>query len=98
MALFWEFFSFELKFRFKSLSTYMYFLLWLMFSFFCVASESFGPIGGGNGKVALNSAYANTLDNIFAAKALDTASQLLIQAAIVIVAVSIDSLARLARR
>jgi ribose transport system permease protein len=39
-----------------------------------------------------------TLDNIFAAKALDTASQLLIQAAIVIVAVSIDSLARLARR
>src|SRR5580693_7782752 len=66
MALFWEFFTFELKFRFKSLSTYMYFLLWLMFSFFCVASESFGPIGGGNGKVVLNSAYANTLDNLFA--------------------------------
>ena len=66
MALFWEFFTFELKFRFKSLSTYMYFLLWLMFSFFCVASESFGPIGSGNGKVALNSAYANTLDNLFA--------------------------------
>lgn len=39
-----------------------------------------------------------TLDNIFAAKALDTASQLLIQAAIVIIAVSIDSLARLTRR
>ncbi len=37
-----------------------------MFSFFCVASESFGPIGGGNGKVVLNSAYANTLDNLFA--------------------------------
>ena len=33
MALFWEFFTFELKFRFKSLSTYMYFLLWLAFSF-----------------------------------------------------------------
>ncbi len=66
MALFWEFFTFELKFRFKSLSTYMYFLLWLMFSFFCVASESFGPIGSGNGKVVLNSAYANTLDNLFA--------------------------------
>jgi len=66
MALFWEFFTFELKFRFKSLSTYMYFLLWLMFSFFCVASESFGPIGSGNGKVVLNSAYANTLDDLFA--------------------------------
>src|ERR1700752_3222893 len=66
MALFWEFFTFELKFRFKSLSTYMYFLLWLMFSFFCVASESFGPIGSGNGKVVLNSAFANTLDNFFA--------------------------------
>lgn len=39
-----------------------------------------------------------TLDNIFAAKAMSSASQLLIQAAIVIVAVSIDSLARLTRR
>lgn len=28
MKLFWEFFSFELKFRFKSLSTYVYFVLW----------------------------------------------------------------------
>ena len=32
MALFWEFFTFELRFRFKSLSTYMYFLVWIMFS------------------------------------------------------------------
>ena len=31
MALFWEFFTFELKFRFKSLSTYVYFALWLRF-------------------------------------------------------------------
>ena len=66
MALFWEFFTFELKFRFKSLSTYVYFLLWFAFSFFCVASESFGPIGGGNGKILLNSAFANTLDNFLA--------------------------------
>src|ERR1019366_6179208 len=49
MALFWEFFTFELRFRFKSLSTYMYFLLWLAFSFLNVASESFGPLGNGNG-------------------------------------------------
>ena len=67
MPLFWEFFTFELRFRFKSLSTYMYFLLWLVFSFLCVASESFGPIGSGNGKIVLNSAFANAFDNIFAA-------------------------------
>jgi ABC-2 type transport system permease protein len=66
MALFWEFFTFELKFRFKSLSTYMYFLLWLAFSFFCVASESFGPVGSGNGKVLLNGPYANVLNDIWA--------------------------------
>ena len=66
MVLFWEFFTFELKFRFKSLSTYMYFLGWTAFSFLCVASESFGPVGGGNGKVLLNGPYANTLNNVFA--------------------------------
>jgi ABC-2 type transport system permease protein len=48
MALFWEFFTFELKFRFKSLSTYVYFLLWLTFSFLRVASEIFVPIGNSN--------------------------------------------------
>jgi ABC-2 type transport system permease protein len=66
MALFWEFFTFELKFRFKSISTYAYFLLWLVFSFLCVASESFGPVGSGNGKVLLNGPYANTLNDIWA--------------------------------
>jgi len=55
MRLFWEFFSFELKFRFKSLSTYVYFLLWLTYSFLSVASESFGPVGASNGRVLLNS-------------------------------------------
>jgi len=65
MSLFWEFFTFELKFRFKSLSTYVYFGLWLFFSFLCVASESFGPIGSSNGKVLLNGAYANTFNDIF---------------------------------
>jgi len=64
MTLFWEFFTFELKFRFKSLSTYVYFLLWLTFSFLLVASESFGPLGNSNGKVLLNSAYANTFNDI----------------------------------
>jgi hypothetical protein len=67
MALFWEFFTFELKFRFKSLSTYVYFVLWLVFSFLCVASESFGPIGNGNGKILLNGPYGNTVNDLGAA-------------------------------
>jgi ABC-type transport system involved in multi-copper enzyme maturation permease subunit len=66
MALFWEFFTFELKFRFKSISTYAYFGLWLFFSFLCVASESFGPVGGSNGKVLLNGGFANTLNDMYA--------------------------------
>ncbi|HET6181050.1 MAG TPA: M1 family aminopeptidase [Candidatus Sulfotelmatobacter sp.] len=64
MALFWEFFTFEIKFRFKSISTYAYFLIWLTFSFLCVASESFGPIGNSNGKVLLNTAYSNAFNDI----------------------------------
>lgn len=64
MALFWEFFTFELKFRFKSISTYAYFLVWITFSFLSVASESFGPIGNSNGKVLLNCAYANSFNDL----------------------------------
>ena len=62
--MFWEFFTFELRFRLKSLSTYVYLLLWLAFSFFSVASESFGPVGSANGKVLLNGPYANTLNDV----------------------------------
>lgn len=64
MRLFLEFFTFELKFRFKSLSTYVYFLVWLAFSFLDVASENFGPIGNTNGKVLLNGPYANIYNDI----------------------------------
>src|ERR1700676_615256 len=67
MALFWEFFTFELKFRFKSLSTYVYFAVWLAFSFLSVASENFGPIGNRNGKILLNSAYADAYNDFGAA-------------------------------
>ena len=63
MAMFREFFFFELRFRLKSLSTYVYFLLWTTFSFFCVASESFGPVGNSNGKVLLNGPYANAIND-----------------------------------
>ena len=64
MRLFWEFFTFEMKFRFKSISTYAYFLVWLAFSFLSVASESFGPVGSSNGKVLLNGAYSNAFNDV----------------------------------
>ena len=64
MAMFWEFFTFELKFRFKSISTYIYFLVWVAFNFLDVASESFGPIGNNNGKILLNGPYANVYNDI----------------------------------
>jgi ABC-2 type transport system permease protein len=66
MRLFWEFFQFELKFRFKSISTYVYFGIWFAFSFLCIASESFGPIAFSNGKVLLNGPFANIFNDVFA--------------------------------
>ena len=65
MKLFWEFFTFELRLRRKSISTYVYFFLWFAFSFLCVASESFGPVGSGNGKILLNGPWAASLNYIF---------------------------------
>src|SRR5271163_4736678 len=62
MGMFWEFFTFELRFRFKSISTYVYFLLWVAFSFLCIASESFGPVANANGKVLLNGPWAMSLN------------------------------------
>jgi ABC-2 type transport system permease protein len=65
MDMFWEFFSFELRFRAKSVSTYVYFLLWFAVSFFFIASESFGPVANANGKVLLNGPYANSLHDAY---------------------------------
>ena len=62
--MFWEFFSFEVKFRLKSLSTYIYFALWFAFAFLCVAAEDFGPVG--NGKVLLNGPYASAMNHVLA--------------------------------
>src|SRR5277367_4584265 len=56
MALFWEFFTFEIKFRVKSVSSYVYFLLWFALNFTSVAAQDFGPVG--NGKVLLNGPWA----------------------------------------
>jgi ABC-type transport system involved in multi-copper enzyme maturation permease subunit len=54
--MFWEFLTFELKFRLKSLSTYVYFAIWFLMGFLTVAAEDFGPVG--NGKVLLNGPWA----------------------------------------
>jgi hypothetical protein len=62
MKLFWEFFTFELRLRRKSISTYVYFFLWFTFAFLCVASENFGPVSFGNGKVLLNGPYAGSIN------------------------------------
>jgi ABC-2 type transport system permease protein len=63
--MFWEFFRFEMRFRMKSISTYVYFAVWFAFSFLSVASESFGGVGASNGKVLLNGPYANTLNEFY---------------------------------
>jgi ABC-2 type transport system permease protein len=59
MALFWEFFFFELKFRIKSLSTWVYFVTWFLVSFLAIAAEDF--ISTGNGKQLLNGPYSTTI-------------------------------------
>jgi hypothetical protein len=62
--MFWEFFKFEMRFRAKSISTYVYFLVWFTFAFLSVASESFGPVGNSNGKVLLNGPWANSYNDL----------------------------------
>ena len=59
MTLFWEFFIFELRFRLKSLSTYVYFGLYFVLSFLAIAAEDF--ISAGNGKQLLNGPYATSV-------------------------------------
>lgn len=59
MGQFLEFFLFELKFRLKSLSTYVYFALWFFLSFFSIAAEDF--INVGNDKILLNGPYSTTI-------------------------------------
>jgi ABC-2 type transport system permease protein len=59
MAMFWEFFSFEIKFRMKSVSTYVYFGLWFFVSFLSIAAEDF--INVGNDKVLLNGPFSTAI-------------------------------------
>lgn len=54
--MFWTFFWFEWKLRFRSLSTYVFFLIPFLMMFFTVSVSDFGPISAG--KVLLNGPYA----------------------------------------
>jgi ABC-2 type transport system permease protein len=49
-------FLFEIKFRLKQISTYVYFALWFSMAFIAVSVRDFGPDGQG-GKVFVNSPY-----------------------------------------
>ncbi len=59
MAQFWEFFTFELKLRAKSLSTYVYFVLFFSLSFMAMAVDDF--FSTGNDKVLLNGPFSTSL-------------------------------------
>src|SRR5580704_19559623 len=63
MAQFWEFLTFELKFRVKSISTYVYFALWFFLSFLSIAAEDF--ISTGNDKILLNGPFSTSIIYIF---------------------------------
>jgi hypothetical protein len=54
--MFWEIFLFEVKFRLKRISTYVYFSIWFFMAFFSVSVRQFGP-GSFGGKVFVNSPY-----------------------------------------
>jgi ABC-2 type transport system permease protein len=56
--MFTSHFLFELKLRVRSLSTYIYFLIFFLMTFFSVSVHDFGP--SGSGKVLVNGPYALT--------------------------------------
>lgn len=54
--MFREIFLFEIKFRLKRVSTYVYFAIWFFMAFFSVSVRQFGP-GSFGGKVFVNSPF-----------------------------------------
>jgi hypothetical protein len=54
--MFKEIFLFEIKFRLKRVSTYVYFLIWLLIGFLLTSSDSIS-IGGTGAKIFKNSSY-----------------------------------------
>src|ERR1700690_256802 len=57
--MFFDFFSLELKQRFKSISTYVFFLIPFVMMFFTESARDFSPVP--NGKVFLNGPWALTI-------------------------------------
>jgi len=60
--MFLNFFLFEIKLRLKSISTYCFFLLWVVVAFCSVAATGFGPVGPG--KVLLNGPFATQVIDV----------------------------------
>src|SRR5499426_1470515 len=58
--MFRELFLFEIKYRLKRISTYVYFAIWFFMAFFSVNVRQFGP-GSFGGKVFVNSPYTMSL-------------------------------------
>jgi ABC-type transport system involved in multi-copper enzyme maturation permease subunit len=54
--MFMNFFMLEMKIRFRSISTYVFFLIPFLMMFFTVSVHDFGPVG--SGKVNVNGPYA----------------------------------------
>ena len=54
--MFWTFFWFEIKLRFRSVSTYIFFLIPFGMLFFSVSTADFGPVPAG--KILLNGPWA----------------------------------------
>src|SRR5437867_12470977 len=54
--MFWHIVRFELKYRFRRVSTYVYFAIWFLMAFFAVSVRQFGP-GSLGGKVFVNSPF-----------------------------------------
>jgi hypothetical protein len=72
MAMFWEFFTFELKFRAQEHLDLRLLLLWFCLELSCIASESFGP--SGQRQVLLNGPYANTYNTSISASSASSSS------------------------
>src|SRR5438309_8526632 len=54
--MFVDFVRFEIRYRFRQVSTYVYFLLWFLLMFLSLSITDFGPIGNDN--VKLNGPFA----------------------------------------
>lgn len=65
--MFAEIFLFEIKYRLKRVSTYVYFAIWFFMAFFSVSVRQFGP-GSFGGKVFVNSPFviAQVMSNLTA--------------------------------